>query len=116
MLAEPFGGLLFSFTSYFSDHDDSLGLWVVDELREHVNEVCSIEWIAADANNGRLTKVKLSGLVDCLVSQSTRSGHDTYFTFLMDVTRHDSDLAFSWLDDARAIWTDQARLRLRFHD
>lgn len=68
MLAKPFGGLLFSFTSDFSNHDDSLGLWVVDELREYVNEVCSIERITADANDGRLTKVKLSGLVDCLIS------------------------------------------------
>ena len=44
---------------------------------------------------------------DGFVGQRTATRHDADFTGLMDVSWHDSDLAFAWGDDPWAVWSDQ---------
>jgi len=71
MLAKPFSCLLFGLATDFSNHDDTFGFWVVNKSLKYIDEVSSVERITADSNDSRLTKVKLSSLIDSFISQST---------------------------------------------
>ena len=57
-----------------------------------------------------------SGLVDSLVGEGTGAGHDTNFTFGVDVARHNTDLALTRLDDTWAVRSNQTGLVLGLHD
>ena len=46
-------------------------------------------------------------LVNSLVSQCPGTGNDTYVTWRMDVTRHDTDFALAWCNYTRAVWSDK---------
>ena len=65
------------------------------------------DWIAADADTGRLAQAVIGGLVDGLVGQRTGAGHDADLAGLVDETGHDADLALLGRDDAGAVRTDQ---------
>jgi len=52
MLTEPLGSLFLSLTTDFSNHDNALGLWIINKSLKHINEVSTIEWIAANSNDG----------------------------------------------------------------
>jgi hypothetical protein len=73
VLGKPLGSLLLSLSSNFSNHDNSLGFWVINEASKNINEVSSVEWISADSDDGRLSKSVMSGLINCLVGKSSRS-------------------------------------------
>lgn len=55
ILFNPISSLLFSFSSDFSNHNDSLSLWVNHESLKDINKVSSIERISSNTNNCRLT-------------------------------------------------------------
>lgn len=116
MLREPLSSLLLSFTTDLTNHNDTFGLGIIDELGEHIDEVGAVERITANADNGRLAKVVLGGLVDGFVSESTRARDDTNLSLLMNVTRHDTNLAFTGLDDTGAVRANESRLVLRSHN
>ena len=109
---EPLSGLLLSLATDLTNHDDTLGLGVCDELREHIDEVGAVEGVTADADNGRLAEVVLRGLVNGFVGQSAGAGNNTNLSLLVDVAGHDADLALARLDDARAVGANQPRLAL----
>lgn len=116
MLRQPLGSLLFSFTADLTNHDNTFSLRIIDELGEHIDEVGTVERITANADNGRLTEVILRGLVDGLVREGTGARDDTNLSLLMNVTRHDTNLAFAGLDNTGAVRTDESSLALRAHD
>jgi len=113
---KPLSGFLLGLTTDLTNHDDTFGFGIIDELSEHINEVSTVERVTANTDNRRLAKSLGSRLVNSLVGQSTRAGHDTDFTLRVDVTRHDTDLAFARLDDTGTVRANQARLVLRLHD
>lgn len=49
---EPLSSLLLGLSSDLTDHDDTFGLWVDNELLKHINEVGSVEWVTTDTNDG----------------------------------------------------------------
>ena len=113
---EPLGSLLLSFTADLTNHNDTLSLRIIDELGEHIDEVGAVERITTNADNGRLAEVVLGSLVDSLVGESTGARDDTNLSLLMNVARHDTNLAFAGLDDTGAVRANQSRLVLRSHD
>ena len=70
--------------------------------------------IAADADRGGLPDAARRQLIHRLVGQRARARHDADVAFLVNVRRHDADLAPAGRDDARTVRSDQARvLRLQ---
>ena len=53
---EPLSSLFFSLTTDLTDHDDTFGLGIVNELCEHINEVSSVEGITTDSDNSALSE------------------------------------------------------------
>jgi len=104
--------LLFSGTTDLTDHDDTLGLGVSEELTEDVDEVGTVEGVTADTDADGLAETDLSGLVDSLVGEGTGTRDDTDLTGLVDVSGHDTDLALVGLDDTGAVRTDETGLGL----
>ena len=56
MCAKPLSGFFFGLTSDLTDHDDTFGLGIVNELCEHINEVSSVEGITTDSDNSALSE------------------------------------------------------------
>jgi len=116
---EPFSGLLFGFSTDFSNHDNSFGLWIVNEALEDIDEVGSVEGITSNSDNSGLSEVLGRCLVDGLVSQSTGAGNDSDLSDLMDVAGHNSDLAsvtVSGLNDSGTVRANKSSLGLRTHN
>jgi len=49
--AEPLSGFLLSLATNLTNHNDTLGLGVINELGQHIDEVCAVEGVTADSNN-----------------------------------------------------------------
>ena len=49
--AEPLSGFLLSLATDLTNHDDTLGLGVINELGQHIDEVCAVEGVTTDSNN-----------------------------------------------------------------
>ncbi|KAJ8554601.1 hypothetical protein ON010_g9882 [Phytophthora cinnamomi] len=110
--AVPLGRLLLGGSADLAHHDDALGLGVVGEALEAVDEVGAVERVAANADDGGLAEAQGRGLGHGLVGQGARAGHDADLALLVDVAGHDAHLALTGLDDAGAVGADEARLVL----
>jgi len=119
VFSEVVGGHFLGLATNLSDHDDTGGVWVVEEDFQTVGEVGSVERIAADANAKGLAKANLCGLVDGLIRKSSRPGNNTDLTFLVNMAWHNTNLATTRSDDTWTVWSDQSGLLLlderRFH-
>src|SRR5688572_28015888 len=107
VVADELGSGLFVRTADLADHDDALGLRIVLEARQHVDEVHAAHWIAADAHASALAEAGVRRLKHSFISQRARARHDADATRLVDEARHDADLARARRDDARAVRTDE---------
>ena len=114
--AQPVSSILFSFSSDLTNHYNTVSLGVIHETREAIYEVGSIERISADSHNSRLTKSLSSCLVNSLISESSRSRHDSNIALLMNITWHNSDFAFTWLDNSWAVRSNKSGFGLRVHN
>jgi hypothetical protein len=94
-LTEEVRGILLGGTTDLTNHDDTVGLGVLEEDLEAVDEVGAAEGVTADTDDERLTETGLGGLVDGLVGEGTGTGDDTDATALVDETGHDTDLALT---------------------
>ena len=104
----------------FTDHDDRLGFIIAQEHVQHVDMFGALDRVAADANGRRLAQADVGCLLDRLISQRARAGHNTNRPAFVDVSRHDADLAGVRGDDTGAVRPDQARFAvlqraLHFH-
>src|SRR5690606_2262072 len=95
-----------------ADHDDGLGLRVVLEQLQNVDEAGARDRVATDTNTAGLAETGVSGLLDRFVGQRAGAGNDTDLARQVDVTRHDADLALAGGNDARAVRPDQAYAQL----
>lgn len=109
---EELGGVLLSGTTNLTNHDDTVGVGVLGEDLEAVDEVGAAEGVTTDADDEGLTETSLGGLVDGLVGQGTGSRDDTDAAALVDEARHDTDLALAGGDDTGAVRADEAGLGL----
>ena len=92
---DELGSILLGATTNLTNHDDTLGLGVLEEDAEAVDEVGTGEGVTTNTNNERLTKTGLGGLVHSLVGQGTGTGDDTNATALVDEARHDTNLTLA---------------------
>lgn len=112
MFSEVFSSLLFGITTDLTDHHDTLGVGVVEEDLEAINEVRAVERITSDTDAESLTESGLGSLMDGFVGESTRSRDNADLSPLVDVTGHDTDLALLGGDDAGAVGADESGLIL----
>src|SRR3954452_3428528 len=94
-----------------ADHDDALGPRIAQEHLEGVDELHPLHRIAADPDAGRLSQAGPRGLRHRLVGERSGAGYNADLARLVDVARHDTDLALARRDDARAVRPDQTRGR-----
>lgn len=92
---EELGGVLLGGTTNLTDHDDTVGLGVLEEDLQAVDEVGAGEGVTTDTDDERLAQAGLGSLVDGLVGQGTGAGDDTNTAALVDETGHDTDLALA---------------------
>ena len=103
------GGLL-GVAADLADHDDRVRLRILVEQLQRVEEVRADDRVAADPDAGRLSDPELRQLPDRLIGQRARARNHADVAFLVDVARHDADLALARRDDARAVRPDQPRV------
>ncbi len=92
VLLDPSRSLLFGGAADLADHDDALGLLILHELLEAVDEVCAVEGVASNADNNALAEADSGGLENCLVSQRAGARHDADLADTVDVAGHDANL------------------------
>ena len=73
----------------------AVGVRILVEQVERVDEVGADDRIAADADAGRLADAERGQLPHRLVGQRARAGNDADAARLVDVRRHDADLALA---------------------
>mmetsp|Transcript_24151 Transcript_24151/g.35410 ORF Transcript_24151/g.35410 Transcript_24151/m.35410 type:complete len:256 (-) Transcript_24151:280-1047(-) len=105
---QPFGCVLLSTSTDLPNHDDTFSLRVMCESLQTVYEIGSIERITSDADASTLSETNLGSLGDCFISEGTGPAHDSDFSLLMDITRHNTNLAFFRLDNSRTVGADQS--------
>ena len=76
------------------------------EKLNRIQVTSSIDRISTDSNTGGLAMTSLSNLPNRFVSQGTRTGNNPHFSWLMDVTWHDTNLTLTWSNNARTVRTD----------
>jgi hypothetical protein len=112
VLLQPIAGDLLGLSSDLADHDDALSLGVDHKLLEDIDEVGSVEGVSSDADDGGLSEAGLGCLVDGLIGEGSGSADDADLAGLVDVSRHDADLALVGLDDSGTVGPDHSGLVL----
>ncbi|KAH3669268.1 hypothetical protein OGAPHI_001389 [Ogataea philodendri] len=112
VLLEEVGSLFLGLSSDFSNHNDTLGVRVIQKECQSIDEIGARAWVSSHSDHQRLAKTDLCGLVDGLVGQGTRSGHNSHSTLLVDILGHNADFALLWSNDTRTVRSDQSGLGL----
>src|SRR5215831_15827017 len=86
------GGLLLLVPADLADHDHVLGLWVVAEERQDVDEGRADDRIAADPGDGRVAEPELCQLVADLVRERAGTGDEPDRAFAEDLGGDDPDI------------------------
>ncbi len=102
-LLEEIRGVFLRRAPDLTDHDDGLGLGVLQEHIQAVDEVGAVDRIATDADAGGLSQTHRRGLCHRLVGQGPGAGDDTHAPRPVDVAGHDADLALIGGNDAGAV-------------
>lgn len=95
VLLQEVCSILLGGTTNLSNHDNTVGLLVLEEDFQAVNEVGSREGVTTDTDNERLAKTGLGSLIYGFVRESSGARDDADTTALVDKARHDTDLALS---------------------
>ena len=90
---QELGRLVLGAAADLADHDDRLGLGVGQEQLQHLDEVGALHRVAADADAGGLAEAGRRGLRHRLIGQRPRARDHADRAALVDVARHDADLA-----------------------
>ena len=93
LLLDEARGALLGAAADLADQDDAVGVRIGLEELEHVDEVHAADRIAADADARRLPDAARRELADRLVGERARARDDADVPGLVDVARHDADLA-----------------------
>ena len=104
-LGRPFLGV----AADLAAHHDQLGLGVVLEHADHVDEVGPGHRVAADPDDRRVAEPALGEHVADLVGQRARARDDADVALLEERGRDDPDVGLARRQDARAVGADQPR-------
>src|SRR5690554_459289 len=108
VLFDERGRFFFGGTTDFTDHNDGFGFRIFLQQLQNVDEVGARNRVTTDAHTGGLAEAVIGGLLDRFIGQGAGAGYDTNLTFLVDMARHDADLALVRSDQARAVRTNHA--------
>src|SRR5262245_43660276 len=108
MAANKLSCLFLGSSANFSDHDNRGGPGVLFEQSEHIHKRGTYDRVTAYANRRRLAHSEFGNLMNRLVGQGAAPRHDADMTGRMDASRHNTQLALSRRNDARAIGPDQS--------
>ena len=108
--------IFLSLSSDFSNHNDSLSLWILHEPRQHIYKVCPWEGVSANSYHSALPEPDFSSLMYRLVSQSSAPTYNPDFPSFVYVAGHDSNFALIRLDNSGAVGTNQSGLLLLVQD
>src|SRR5690625_6522058 len=100
---------LFGRPADLANQDDGLGLWILLEQLQRIDETRADNRIATDADGRALAQTLAGQLIDRFVGQRTGTRGHAYRTFAEDHRRHDTDFRLTRRDEAPAARTDQAR-------
>ena len=118
IVLNPRRRFFFSGSADFADQDHRFCLSIFIEEFHRVEMRQTADRIAADANAGRLAMTARSQLPNRLVRERARARDHADAARLVNVTRHDPNLACAGSDDTRAIRADESRfaaVHLRLH-
>src|SRR3954468_17630149 len=101
------GGLLLGRPTDLAAHHDELGLLVVLEELDDVDEARARHRVAADADDARVAEPALGELVADLVGQRAGARHDADVALLEEVGRDDADVRLARRQNAGAVGADQ---------
>ena len=117
-MLDPFRRFFFGRAANFADQNHRVRVGIGFEKFHRIEMRHAVDRIATDADAGRLSVTARRQLPDRFVGQRAGTRNHADISRLVNVTRHDPDLARAGCDDARAIRTDQPRFfsgHLRFH-
>lgn len=106
------GSILLGGSTNLTNHNNTVGLLILQEHVEAVDEVGTREGVTTNTDDERLAKTLLGGLVDGFVGQSTGTRYDTDTATLVNESGHDTDLAEAGGDDTGAVGSNETGLRL----
>ena len=106
-LLDELGGALLGVSADLAHQDDDVGVGIVLELLEDVDEIGTGDRVAADPDAGRLSDAALSQLVNDLIGQRPRARDEPDWARLADLAGDDPDVGLTGRDDAGAIRADQ---------
>ena len=89
-----------------ADHDHGLGLRILLEQPQMIQEGTAVDGIPADADAGGDADAERLHLRARFVAQGSGTGDDAHAAARVDVARHDAEHRFAGADDARAIRPD----------
>src|SRR3984885_7478982 len=96
----------------FADHHDRLGFRIVVKHANRVEKARPDDRIAADAEAGRLPDAESGELPDGFIGKRAAATHHADPAAFMNRGRHDAELALAGRNNARAVRSDQPRLRI----
>src|SRR6185369_13442968 len=102
--------LFFGGAADLADHDDRLRVRVGFEQPQDIQVIGAVDRVAADADAGGLAEAQTGQLPDRFVGEGAAPGDNTDLAGLVDIARHDADLALAGGDDAGAVGADESGL------
>ena len=111
----PFCSLFFCLSSNFSNHNYALCLWIIYKLFQYIYEVCSVEGISTNTYYSWLTEIECWCLIYSFICKSSRSWNNSNFSFLVNISRHNTYFALSWLNNSWAVRSNQSSFILWLH-
>src|SRR3954447_9585580 len=109
VLGDVLGGLLLGRAADLAAHHDQLGLGVVLEQGDDVDEARAGDRVAADADDARVAEAALGELVADLVGQRARARDDADVALPEERRGDDPDVGLARREHAWAVRADQAR-------
>src|SRR6516164_39775 len=105
--------ILLARSADLADHYESLRRGVRQKHLQDLDELGSLDRISSDPDRSGLAETFLRGLVNGLVGQRARTGHDADAAGPENIPWHDPDLALAGRHHPGTIRPDQARFRSR---
>src|SRR4051812_24566547 len=103
VLLHELGGVLLVRSADLAHHANGLGLRILLERLKAIDEVRSVDRIAADADAGRLADAGAGELIDDLVGERAGAADHADRSRLADPPRDDADFRLAGRDQARTV-------------
>ena len=110
ILLDPLCGFLLCRAADLTDDEDGVGVGVVLEELERIDEVCALDGVAADADGGRLTDARIRELECRLIGEGSGARDESDVAGLADRAGRDAELGLLGGEKTGAVRPDEAGL------